>query len=60
MVKNISDFPPCGKMVVFVTEFVTFLKTSKYIELEENGFGTENFKNIFLDNFSTSCLGQKL
>ena len=26
--KNISDFPPCGKMVVFVTEFVIFLKTS--------------------------------
>ena len=27
--KNISDFPPCGKMVVFVTEFVIFFKTSK-------------------------------
>ena len=27
--QNISDFPPCGKMVVFVTEFVIFLKTSK-------------------------------
>ena len=27
--KNISDFPPCGKMVVFVTEFAIFLKTSK-------------------------------
>ena len=27
--KNISDFHPCGKMVVFVTEFVIFLKTSK-------------------------------
>ena len=27
--KNILDFPPCGKMVVFVTEFVIFLKTSK-------------------------------
>ena len=27
--KFISDFPPCGKMVVFVTEFVIFLKTSK-------------------------------
>ena len=27
--KNISDFPPCGKMVDFVTEFVIFLKTSK-------------------------------
>ena len=28
--KNIiSDFPPCGKMVIFVTELVIFLKTSK-------------------------------
>ena len=27
--KNICDFPPCGKMVVFVSEFVIFLKTSK-------------------------------
>ena len=26
--KNISDFPPCGKMVIFVTEFVIFLKTT--------------------------------
>ena len=34
-------------MVVFVTEFVTFLKTSKYIELEENGFGTEKFQKYF-------------
>ena len=27
--KNICDFPPCGKLVIFVTEFVIFLKTSK-------------------------------
>ena len=27
--KNISDFPPCGKLVIFVNEFVIFLKTSK-------------------------------
>ena len=27
--ENISDFPPCGKLVVFVNEFVIFLKTSK-------------------------------
>ena len=27
--KNISDFPPWGKMVVFVTEFVIFVKNSK-------------------------------
>ena len=29
MVKKKSDFPPWGKMVVFVTEFVIFVKTSK-------------------------------
>ena len=46
--KNISDFPPCGKMVIFATEFVIFLKTSKYNELEENGFRMEEFqKKIF-------------
>ena len=27
--KNISDFPPCRKLVIFVNEFVIFLKTSK-------------------------------
>jgi hypothetical protein len=27
--KHICDFPLCGKMVVFVTEFVIFLKTSR-------------------------------
>ena len=27
--KIISDFPPCGKLVIFVNEFVMFLKTSK-------------------------------
>ena len=27
--KNISDFPPCGKLVIFVNEFMIFLKTSK-------------------------------
>ena len=27
--KTISDFPPCGKTVVFVSEFVIFLKPSK-------------------------------
>ena len=25
---NISDFPPCKKMVIFITEIVIFLKTS--------------------------------
>jgi hypothetical protein len=27
--KNILDFPPCEKMVIFVTEFVIFRKTPK-------------------------------
>jgi len=27
--ENISDFPPCGKVVIFVIEFLIFLKTSK-------------------------------
>ena len=27
--KNISDFPLWGKMVISITEFVIFLKTSK-------------------------------
>ena len=27
--RNISDFPPCGKMVIFVTEFVIFLLSMK-------------------------------
>ena len=27
--KNISDFPACGKMVIFVTEIVIFFKTTK-------------------------------
>ena len=34
--RNISDFPPCRKLVVFVTEFVIFFKTSNWNELEEN------------------------
>ena len=25
---NVSDFPPCGKLVIFITEIVIFLKTS--------------------------------
>ena len=29
---TISDFPPCGKTVVFVSEFVIFLKPSKLVK----------------------------
>ena len=39
--KNISDFPPCGKMVIFSTPFVIFLLSMKQNELEENGFRVE-------------------
>ena len=47
MVKNISDFPPCGKMAIFVTEFVIFLKSSKQNELKENEFRMEEFQKLF-------------
>ena len=30
-------------MVIFVTEFMIFIETSKYNELEENGFRMEEF-----------------
>ena len=30
MAKIISDFPPCGKIVIFVTEFVIFRKTPPF------------------------------
>ena len=45
--KNISDFPPCGKLVIFVNEFVIFLKTSKLNELRENGSRMEEFQKYF-------------
>ena len=31
MAKKKSDFPPCGKLVIFVTEFVIFFKTTLQI-----------------------------
>ena len=34
-------------MFIFVTDFVIFLKTSKYNELEEMASALKNFKNIF-------------
>ena len=45
--KIISDFPPCGKMVIFSTEFVSFLLSMKENELEENGFRMEEFQKYF-------------
>ena len=61
--KNISDFPPCGRMVIFVTEFVIFRKTPPFYEvkwirrkwLPHGGIS----KIFFLDHFSPSFLGQK-
>ena len=50
--KKISDFPPCGKLVIFVTEFVIFLKTTKSNELIENGSRIEEFQNFFFTIFS--------
>ena len=41
-------------MVVFGIDFVIFLKTSKYNDLEENGFRMEEFQKYFLDHFSPS------
>ena len=62
--KNISDFPPCGKMVIVVTEFVIFCKTRPFYEIKwirrkwlpDGGIS----KIFFLDLFSPSFLDQKL
>ena len=45
--KNISDFPPWGQIIIFVTEFVIFLLSMKQNELEENGFHMEEFQKYF-------------
>ena len=34
-------------MVIFITEIVIFLKTSKWNELQENGFRVEEFQKYF-------------
>ena len=42
------EIPPCGKTVIFVTEFEILCKTPKKNELEENSFGMEEFlKYVF-------------
>ena len=43
------EIPPCGKMVIFITEFVILDTFSGGIS-----------KRFFLDHFSLSFLGQKL
>jgi hypothetical protein len=48
--QNISDSPPCRKMVIFVTKFVFSVKlllSMKSNELEENGFSMEEFQKYF-------------
>ena len=46
--KNHFEIPPCGKTVIFVTEFEIWCKTPKKNELEENSFGMEEFlKYVF-------------
>ena len=55
--KSISDFPPSGKMVNFVTEFAIFLKTSKKNKLGENGFCMEEFQKYYY--VSPSFFSQK-
>ena len=45
--KHISDFPPCGKLVIFVNEFMIFLKTSKWNEFLKNGSPMEEFQKYF-------------
>jgi hypothetical protein len=34
MAKKKSDFPPCGKMVIFVTEFEIFRITPPFYEVK--------------------------
>ena len=40
-------------MVIFVTEIVIFLKTSKQNESEENGFRMEEFQKYFFFHMYT-------
>ena len=57
MVKSGLDFffeiPPCGKKVIFHTEFVILGKNLPFYEVGEIS------KKSFLDHFSPSFLGQK-
>ena len=47
--RNIYNLPPCGKLLIFVTEFVTVLKISKQNELEENGFSQSAYNyNMYI------------
>ena len=49
--KNISDFPPFRMMFIFVTDFVIFLKTSKYngLEVENDSIEYNHFLQFYQD-----------
>ena len=54
-----NEILPCAKEAIVVTEFAIFQKRPPFYEvnndLEENGFGMEEFqKMFFLDHFSPS------
>ena len=57
-VKIFFEIPPCGNMVILITESVTlgtFMKLGKVVSRME-----EFQKYFLLDHFSSSFLGQKL
>ena len=54
--KNISDVPPSGKMVIFVTEFV-ILKEVNFFKRKWIPHGGIS-QIFFLGQFSSSFLGQ--
>ena len=62
---NYFEISPCGKMVIFVTEFVILHKNLPFYEVRKNEFPGSRFphggilKYFFLGHFSPSFLGQK-
>ena len=52
------EIPPCGKIVIFITEFVIL---GTFFEVRESSLPYGGISKIFfLDHFSLSFLGQKL
>ena len=56
MAKNISDFPPCGKIVIVVTEFVIFCKTQPFYEI----IRMEEFQKYFFRPLFTIIFRPKI
>ena len=53
--KNYFKIPPCGKMVIFIAEFVIW----DTYEVKKNSLAHEGIsKRFFLDHFSPSFLGR--